>query len=331
MVMRLAKDTSHPRSSVTNPNYLHNHRGFKAAISSISKSRDIATALVEKDYWIMHALYGLQAQEFGFELKGGTSLSKGYRIIERFSEDIDIKIDSSNAPFEVETNPKKAKKQHCQSRLKFYDWLATEIKIPDMTSVRDTAFDDKDYGSGGIRLHYDSKFETVTGLKEGILLEVGFDDTAPNAPCDISSWVLDYAEDKLPEITKNRAMKVPCYNPGYTFVEKLQTVSTKFKQQRESGQFGVNFMRHYYDIYQLLGNPTVQEFIGSDAYAARKDIRFRAGDEKVISKNEAFAMSDNAVRKMYEKQYDQTSALYFLAKPSFSEILSRIRANWDRM
>lgn len=43
--------------------------------------------LVEKDYWIMHCLYGLQHLKMTFELKGGTSLSKGDRIINRFSED----------------------------------------------------------------------------------------------------------------------------------------------------------------------------------------------------------------------------------------------------
>ena len=49
--------------------------------------------LVEKDYWIMHCLWGLQAQGFQFELKGGTSLSKGFGVIHRFSEDIDIRIE----------------------------------------------------------------------------------------------------------------------------------------------------------------------------------------------------------------------------------------------
>ena len=48
--------------------------------------------LVEKDYWIMHCLYGLQQLERRFELNGDTSLSKGYGIINRFSEDIDIRI-----------------------------------------------------------------------------------------------------------------------------------------------------------------------------------------------------------------------------------------------
>ena len=41
----------------------------------------------------MHSLYGLQQLGLTFELKGGTSLSKGYQIIDRFSEDIDIRIE----------------------------------------------------------------------------------------------------------------------------------------------------------------------------------------------------------------------------------------------
>ena len=41
----------------------------------------------------MHCLYGLQQLGMTFELKGGTSLSKGFQIIDRFSEDIDIRIE----------------------------------------------------------------------------------------------------------------------------------------------------------------------------------------------------------------------------------------------
>jgi hypothetical protein len=63
-----------------------------------------------------------------------------------------------------------------------------------------------------------------------VLLELGFDDVTPNSTKDISSWLYDYAADKV-TIIDNRAKAVPCYDPGYTFVEKLQTVSTKFRQQ----------------------------------------------------------------------------------------------------
>jgi predicted nucleotidyltransferase component of viral defense system len=73
-------------------NYLHNHKNFTSLIRIVADEKNIDPGLVEKDYWIMHVLYGLNVQGFDFELKGGTSLSKGYKIIHRFSEDIDIHI-----------------------------------------------------------------------------------------------------------------------------------------------------------------------------------------------------------------------------------------------
>src|SRR5271155_4105003 len=75
------------------PDYLHNHAQFSDLIRIVGREKSIDPALVEKDYWIMHCLYGLQRLGMTFELKGGTSLSKGFHIIDRFSEDIDIRIE----------------------------------------------------------------------------------------------------------------------------------------------------------------------------------------------------------------------------------------------
>ena len=58
----------------------------------VAAERKIDPYLAEKDYWLMHCLYGLKKSGYDFQLKGGTSLSKGYGIIHRFSEDIDIAI-----------------------------------------------------------------------------------------------------------------------------------------------------------------------------------------------------------------------------------------------
>ena len=68
--------------------YLHNHKDFAALIRIVASEKRIDPALVEKDYWIMRGLYGLQQLGLTFELKGGTSLSKGFKIIDRFSEDL---------------------------------------------------------------------------------------------------------------------------------------------------------------------------------------------------------------------------------------------------
>jgi predicted nucleotidyltransferase component of viral defense system len=70
--------------------FLHNHPQFADLIRIVAEQKGIDPALVEKDYWIMHCLHGLQQLGLTFELKGGTSLSKGFQIINRFSEDIDM-------------------------------------------------------------------------------------------------------------------------------------------------------------------------------------------------------------------------------------------------
>ena len=71
---------------------LHELPDFADLVAVVARKEGVDPGLVEKDYWIMHCLWGLQQGGFVFELKGGTSLSKGFKLINRFSEDIDILI-----------------------------------------------------------------------------------------------------------------------------------------------------------------------------------------------------------------------------------------------
>ncbi len=167
---------------------------------------------------------------------------------------------------------------------------------------------------------------SVPALKDGILLEVGFDDVAPNAPRDLSSWAYDYAAGRV-GIIDNPAIGVLCYHPGHTLIEKLQAISTKFRQQQATGVFPPNFMRHYYDVYCLLRDKTVQDFIGTPAYLAHKTQRFPKADNPVIIENEAFVLSDPDARARLQKAYAASSALYFRGQPLFDEVLAEI-ANW---
>jgi Nucleotidyl transferase AbiEii toxin, Type IV TA system len=310
--------------------FLHNHRQFPDLIRIVAKEKGIDPALVEKDYWIMHCLYGLQQLGLSFELKGGTSLSKGYQIIDRFSEDIDIRIEPPKDR-DVKIGRNQDKPAHIQSRREFYDWLAQTIRIDGIEKIeRDTAFDNRTLMSAGIRLFYKSRTATLQGLKAGVLLELGFDDVTPNTKKDISSWLYDYAAGKV-DIIDNRAKAVACYDPGYTFVEKLQTVSTKFRQQQASKAFPINFMRHYYDIYSLLRRPEVQAFIGTDAYKAHKAKRFPKADNQDIAQNDAFILADPETRKAYAKAFADSSALYYADKPTFEQILEEIGKWIDRL
>jgi hypothetical protein len=174
-------------------------------------------------------------------------------------------------------------------------------------------------------VHNHPEFADLIRMKEGVLLEAGFDTVTPNTPKDISSWAYDHAATKV-DIIDNRAKAVACYDPRYTFVEKLQTISTKFRQQQEKKNSPLSSMRHYYDAYSLLQRADVQAFIGTDDYKAHKDRRFRHGDERDICKNEAFVLSDPQTRAEYQKAYDATSALYYSGKPTFAEILAQFKA-----
>jgi hypothetical protein len=145
----------------------------------------------------------------------------------------------------------------------------------------------------------------------------------PNSKRDISSWLYKHAKDKV-QIIDNRAKAVACYDPGYTFVEKLQTVSTKFRQPQAKKDRPIDFMRHYYDVYALLQRPDVQAFIGTEAYNAHKTKRFRGGDNPAISQNQAFILADLETRKAYAKAFDKSSALYYGDKPTFEQVLEAI-------
>ena len=315
--------------------FLHELEDFKDLLLVVSGEKKILSELVEKDYWIMHCLFGLKRLDLKLELKGGTSLSKGYGIIERFSEDIDVRIEPPQK-MEVKTGKNHMKKSHIESRGRFYEWLAKEkIKIPGIVKVeRDTEFDNEKLTSAGIRLIYDSHLPSLDGVKPWVLLEVGFDDTTPNEPINISSWAYDKVTEAGIEVIDNRALKIECYDPAFTFVEKLQTVSTKFRQQQDqgdTGKFPRNFLRHYYDIYCLLENHRVQEFIGTKEYQARKDNRFRTKDKQNISQNEAFLLSDTETRELYKQEYNKTKNLYHGEMIPFEAILERIKINIDKL
>ncbi|MGY4539951.1 hypothetical protein ACVW0P_004392 [Mucilaginibacter sp. UYNi724] len=314
--------------------YLHDHRDFPDLLRILEEETGIQSGLIEKDYWIMHVLAGLKSLDLNFELKGGTSLSKAYHIIDRFSEDIDIHI-TPPAAFGINENPKNNKPNNVAARKSFYDWLAENIKIDGIISVvRDHAFDDeRNYRSGGIRLIYKSSTSAITGVKEGILLEVGFDTVTPNRQVAISSWAYDKASGiQAIKVIDNRAKDIICYHPGYTFVEKLQTIATKFRNEKNRPENSkVNFMRQYYDICCLLADEEVQQFIGTPEYLKHKEIRFPVEDFAIpLAENEAFLLNEPKIKADFIKRYQSTAALYYKGQPDFDELLKRIKENIHR-
>ncbi len=314
--------------------FIHNDPEFKQILSIVASNKSIDITLIEKDYWIKHALYSLHQQGIDFELKGGTSLSKGYGIIDRFSEDIDIHIRSN---FGLQTEGKEDKPEIKNARKNFYDLLAKSIVINGIVSVeRDYEFDDLDkYRSGGIRLNYISYTPTLEGLKDGILLEAGFDTVTPNNPLTISSWIWNHlvSLNLHNNYIDNTAVGVACYHPGYTLVEKLQTIIRKFRNNSNPNNTDdKNFMRQYYDVYCLLGKPEIINFIGSLEYLSHKAARIKGVDNRIpLNEHPALCLNDLEIRTSFKNRYLSTAKLYYNGQPDFEEILARIKTYLPRL
>ena len=75
---------------MTAPVLVHEHSDFEALLLIVAEATGLPVGLVEKDYWVTHSLWALEESGFRVFFKGGTSLSKGHGLIERFSEDLDL-------------------------------------------------------------------------------------------------------------------------------------------------------------------------------------------------------------------------------------------------
>ena len=69
-------------------NFVHDEPAFAFLLTQVADQTRIAAALIEKDDWIMHALWTLHGTRLDSWFKGGTSLSNGFSIIQQFSEDL---------------------------------------------------------------------------------------------------------------------------------------------------------------------------------------------------------------------------------------------------
>lgn len=320
--------------------FLHKHPDFKSLIEITAQDEKIKDPyLVEKDYWLMHAIWSLQQTELEFQLKGGTSLSKGYSLIHRFSEDIDIRIEPNEklCGFKVFSGKNHDDTKHRESRRNFFNWIAEYLEkaLPDLKVKRDNSCDDTiKYRNGGIQLYYGSHFPVPAGIKDGILLEVGFDRTAPNQPRLITSWIYEKGTQKNNiHPTDNRAKNILCYEPKFTFVEKLQAVIRKFrlyKQGAKGASLPANFIRHYYDLFQLIDCKEVQDFIGTPEYEAFKKERFGSDDTKV-GNSDALRLTSPNDRSLFENEYSRSESLYFKGRPTLEQILTRMAKDLHRL
>jgi Nucleotidyl transferase AbiEii toxin, Type IV TA system len=134
--------------------FVHDDPEFGDLLRIVAGERRIAPGLVEKDYWVTHTLWALHDTGFDVWFKGGTSLSKGFGLIERFSEDLDLKLlPGTVSSLPLVSNWTSAGAKATAERRAYFAALAWLLRVPG-TEVTIGEVADKSWRAAGIRVSY---------------------------------------------------------------------------------------------------------------------------------------------------------------------------------
>lgn len=211
---------------------------------------------VEKDWWVVHTLALIFTMECAPALifKGGTSLSKGFGLIQRFSEDIDLAIDRDYFGFPGDLDRQKVKKLRKASfaflTQTFTQELAAKFEAVGLTDVvvdfRRTGESDQDPII--VQIYYPKLTEIDAYLKPGVLVEVGC--RSLREPFTERAFSTLIAESFRERPFADKSISIPIVNPERTFLEKIFLLHEEF--QKTPGKMRVDRLsRHLYDIEKL--------------------------------------------------------------------------------
>ena len=209
---------------------LHEHPDFAAFVTATATETDLAEAFIEKDYWITEILRVVATTLPDRAIfKGGTSLSKGWGLLDRFSEDIDLFIDPA-------VYPPLAKRAIDRALKKLSDDVAAidGLELLETNTI------------GGLgrmdTFGYRSTFSSVAGLPPTVRLEPGVQSgKAPTQDVQISSLVAELLHKRgvvanLPGVDGLDAFKMTLLHFRRTFVEKLFALHGKVERLKDRQQ-----------------------------------------------------------------------------------------------
>ena len=289
---------------------LHNNsRSFNLLISLISDYYNINPAFIEKDYFVTLLLQELSQKVPGLVFKGGTSLSKCYKIINRFSEDIDLTLDFAHCTQMYKKQMKKEIIRACET-------LSLNLINEDEIKSR------RDYNC--YKIEYPIKY-TLTSIKPIILVETSYiTNTYPTEIKEVSSFMYEY----LREIGNHEAIeeyKLAPFNIcvqtlSRTFVDKVFALCDYYV----CGRIEMN-SRHIYDIAKLLKHIKLDENMVkliSKVRNERKTINHCYSTHEDMDVQEIII--DIVKSNIYRKDYEYITKIMLYKNTSYEEAISAL-------
>ena len=282
---------------------LHNDRElFEQLILRTSESLGIKAEIIEKDYYVTLFLKELVTISPDIIFKGGTSLSKCYHLIDRFSEDIDLNI-------ETETKPSESRRKHLKSSIvSVIDKLGFTLTNPENVRSR------MDYN------RYIIDYPSVLGasyLKEMLIVETAVYQRAyPTVRKTAGSLIYDFLSangfDDFIEQYSLEPFELNVQSAERTMIDKLYALADYYLAGTTA-----EHSRHIYDIYKLLSVVEINDELKKLAVSVADERKPHSRSLSVQDGTDIKAVLREIVEKnIYESDYKTiTESLLFEPVP----------------
>lgn len=260
---------------------LHSDKeAFKEIIALAAEHFSYEQSHVEKDYWVSKILWDISMSEYADKtyFKGGTSLSKAYGLIERFSEDLDLFVFTGD-----KGASKQADKTLNKKLSKYIAELNSDIYKEDLSET----------GGNYRKLYfsYDNVFQGV-GLKEHLEVEIKSCDLPDKKlmfyPADkrvikpiVTAFLESIGQEELISTYGLGSFETQCINPRKTICDKVSRL-VKLSYNEDAAALLAKHIRDVYDLSALYHNQEYNDYLHSEDFL---DAMYRVTIEDGLNKN----------------------------------------------
>lgn len=318
----------------------------KGIIFETAALKKISPIIIEKDFWvcwILEKIVNIPQISENITFKGGTSLSKVFHLIERFSEDIDLAFKRSYLGFGGENEPEEAtsKKQrekqieeltsNCIREIKdrFFPLLYTVIRNEIDPKTNNWLLEISKDDPQTVEFYYPSILDTAIGnyIQPIVKIEMG----AHSDDWPVVDGVLNsYIEEVFKDVFDTKPISIKTLSAERTFWEKATILHAEFYRPNEKIT-AIRSSRHYYDLYQMhkkgISLTALQQIDLLDRVAKHKSIFFRSGwakyEEAKLGTLRIIPKPERISELMQD--YIKMREMFFAIPPAFDDIINVLK------
>lgn len=312
-------------------------------IDEVSRRRNLAPAILEKDYWVcrtLDAIFSLPDIGEHLVFKGGTSLSKVFGLIERFSEDVDLSFHRDYLGFGDHDHDPEAAASNKNQRKRIDDLQAAcvehirEVLLPALQAKFQNLLGDDGWSlevdpqeSQTLLFHFpQAGAASLSYIKPAVRIELGA--RSDHWPRESHS-ILSYLGETLDQPLLGKAT-IEVLAAERTFWEKATILHAECHRPAEK-PMPTRYARHYHDLARIAASDV------ADRALADTELRKRVVEHKSIYFRSASANYDLAVPGSFrlipdasrlaelQKDHDSMAQMFFTPPPPLSEILETLR------